>query len=90
MGKMQDVIFSGTEERAAMSMAEVSLVINNDSGELASEFGKYSEVMVTRRAYRNGTSEYLLNNQECRLKDIQNLFLDSGIPDIQRFLTISS
>ncbi|MBO5950498.1 MAG: chromosome segregation protein SMC [Fibrobacteraceae bacterium] len=79
MGKMQDVIFSGTEERAAMSMAEVSLVINNDSGELASEFGKYSEVMVTRRAYRNGTSEYLLNNQECRLKDIQNLFLDSGL-----------
>lgn len=79
MGKMQDVIFSGTEERAAMSMAEVSLVINNDSGELTSEFGKYSEVMVTRRAYRNGTSEYLLNNQECRLKDIQNLFLDSGL-----------
>lgn len=79
MGKMQDVIFSGTEERAAMSMAEVSLVINNDSGELSSEFGKYSEVMVTRRAYRNGTSEYLLNNQECRLKDIQNLFLDSGL-----------
>lgn len=76
MNKMQDVIFSGTEERAAMSMAEVSLVIDNSSGDLPSE---YSEVMVTRRAYRNGTSEYLLNNQECRLKDIQNLFFDSGL-----------
>ncbi len=76
MDKMQGVIFSGTEERAAMSMAEVSLVINNDNGDLPSE---YSEVMVTRRAYRNGTSEYLLNNQECRLKDIQNLFFDSGL-----------
>ena len=76
MNKMQDVIFSGTEERAAMSMAEVSLVIDNSSGDLPSE---YSEVMVTRRAYRNGTSEYLLNNQECRLRDIQNLFFDSGL-----------
>lgn len=76
MGKMQDVIFSGTEERAAMSMAEVSLVIDNNNGELPSE---YSEVMVTRRAYRNGTSEYLLNGQECRLKDVQNLFFDSGL-----------
>lgn len=76
MGKMQDVIFSGTEERAAMSMAEVSLVINNENGDLPSE---YSEVMVTRRAHRDGTGEYLINNQECRLKDIQNLFYDSGL-----------
>ncbi len=76
MGKMQDVIFSGTEERAAMSMAEVSLIIDNNDGNLPSE---YSEVMVTRRAYRNGTSEYLLNGQECRLKDVQNLFFDSGL-----------
>lgn len=76
MGKMQDVIFSGTEERAAMSLAEVSLVINNDQGDLPLP---YSEIMVTRRAHRNGTSEYLINNQECRLKDIQNLFFDSGL-----------
>jgi len=76
MGKMQDVIFSGTEERAAMSLAEVSLVINNDDGRLPLP---YAEIMVTRRAHRNGTSEYLINNQECRLKDIQNLFFDSGL-----------
>lgn len=76
MGKMQDVIFSGTEERAAMSLAEVSLVISNDNHELPLP---YSEIMVTRRAHRNGNSEYLINNQECRLKDIQNLFFDSGL-----------
>lgn len=76
MGKMQDVIFSGTEERAAMSLAEVSLMINNDQGDLPLP---YTEIMVTRRAHRNGTSEYLINNQECRLKDIQNLFFDSGL-----------
>ena len=76
MDKMQSVIFSGTEERAAMSLAEVSLVIDNSDGDLASE---YSEVMVTRRAHRDGLTEYLINNQECRLKDIQNLFFDSGL-----------
>ena len=76
MDKMQSVIFSGTEERAAMSIAEVSLVIDNSNGDLASE---YSEVMVTRRAHRDGLTEYLINNQECRLKDIQNLFFDSGL-----------
>jgi chromosome segregation protein len=76
MGKMQDVIFSGTEDRPAMNMAEVSLLINNDRGLLPSE---YSEIMITRRAYRNGDTEYLINNQECRLKDIQNLFYDTGM-----------
>ena len=76
MGKMQDVIFSGTEDRPAMNMAEVSLLINNDRGLLPSE---YTEIMITRRAYRNGDTEYLINNQECRLKDIQNLFYDTGM-----------
>jgi chromosome segregation protein len=76
MSKMQDIIFSGTEDRPAMNMAEVSLVINNDRGLLPSEF---SEIQITRRAYRNGDSEYLINNQECRHKDIQNLFYDTGM-----------
>jgi len=74
--KMEDVIFSGTEDRPALNMAEVSLIINNDKGLLPSE---YSEIQITRRAYRNGDSEYLINNQECRLKDIQNLFFDTGM-----------
>ena len=76
MDKMQGVIFSGTEERPAMSMAEVSLIIENDRGLFPSE---YSEVMITRRAFSNGDSEYLINNQDCRLADIRNLFADTGM-----------
>ncbi|PWJ69952.1 MULTISPECIES: chromosome segregation protein SMC [unclassified Fibrobacter] len=76
MGKMQDVIFSGTEERAAMSLAEVSIVIDNSDGTLNSE---YSEVIVTRRVHRDGTGEYLINNQECRLRDVHALLFDSGL-----------
>lgn len=76
MGKMQDVIFSGTEERAAMSLAEVSIVIDNSDGTLGSE---YSEVIVTRRVHRDGSGEYLINNQECRLRDVHALLFDSGL-----------
>jgi len=74
--KMEDVIFSGTADRPPTGMAEVSLLINNDSGILPSD---YTQVMITRRAYRNGESEYLINNQTCRLKDIHNLFYDTGM-----------
>ncbi|MCL2100650.1 MAG: AAA family ATPase [Fibromonadales bacterium] len=76
MDKMQGVIFSGTEDRPAMNMAEVSLIIENNRGLLPSE---YTEVMITRRAFSNGDSEYLINNQECRLADIRNLFADTGM-----------
>jgi chromosome segregation protein len=76
MDKMQGVIFAGTAERKAMNIAEVSLVIENDRGLLPSE---YSEVMVTRRATSEGSSEYLINNQECRRIDIINLFADTGM-----------
>jgi chromosome segregation protein len=74
--KMEDVIFSGTAERTAQNLAEVSLLIHNDSGLLPSD---YTQVMITRRAYRSGESEYLINNQPCRLKDIHNLFYDTGM-----------
>ena len=76
MEKMQGVIFSGTQERPAMSRAEVSLVIENDRGLLPPE---YTEVVVTRRTFSNGDSEYLINNQECRLADIRNLFAGTGM-----------
>ena len=76
MSKMQDVIFSGTEERAAMSLAEVSIVIDNSDGTLYSE---YSDVIVTRRVHRDGSGEYLINNQECRLRDVHALLFDSGL-----------
>src|SRR3954468_10650015 len=74
--KMEDVIFSGTAEKQPLNMAEVSLLINNDSGKLPSE---YTQIMITRRAFRNGETEYLINNQPCRLKDIHNLFYDTGM-----------
>ncbi len=74
--KMEDVIFSGTAERPPLNMAEVSLLINNDSGVLPSE---YSQIMITRRTFRNGETEYLINNTPCRLKDIHNLFYDTGM-----------
>ena len=74
--KMQDVIFSGSDSRKALGMAQVVLHIDNSDGKLPMEF---TDVEVCRRAYRSGDSEYLINGQQCRLKDIQELFLDSGI-----------
>jgi chromosome segregation protein len=74
--KMEDVIFSGTADRSAQNLAEVSLLIHNDSGVLPSD---YTQVMITRRTFRSGESEYLINNQPCRLKDIHNLFYDTGM-----------
>jgi chromosome segregation protein len=74
--KMENVIFNGTSGRPAQQMAEVSLTINNTKNLLPTE---YSQVTITRRLYRSGESEYLLNGVECRLKDITNLFLDTGV-----------
>jgi chromosome segregation protein len=74
--KMEDVIFSGSGKRKPVGMAEVILNIDNSDGSLPLEF---SEVSVCRRAYRSGESEYLINGNQCRLKDIQEIFLDSGI-----------
>ncbi|QKS73246.1 chromosome segregation protein SMC [Paenalkalicoccus suaedae] len=74
--KMEDVIFSGSDTRPPLNMAEVSLVLNNEQKHLAID---YTEVAVTRRVYRTGDSEYLINNQPCRLKDIVELFMDSGL-----------
>src|SRR5882724_6108079 len=74
--KMENVIFNGTSQRSAQQMAEVSLTINNTKNILPTE---YSQVTITRRLYRSGESEYLLNGVACRLKDITNLFLDTGI-----------
>jgi chromosome segregation protein len=74
--KMENVIFNGTSQRGAQQMAEVSLTINNTKNILPTE---YSQITITRRLYRSGESEYLLNNVACRLKDITNLFLDTGV-----------
>ncbi len=74
--KMDDVIFNGTEHRKPMSYAEVSLVLDNEDRKINSE---YNEIYVTRKIYRNGETDYLINNKQCRLKDIYELFMDTGI-----------
>ena len=77
--KMENVIFNGTKNRKAQQMAEVAITFNNTKNLLPTE---YSQVTITRRYYRTGDSEYLLNGVTCRLKDITDLFLDTGIgPD---------
>jgi chromosome segregation protein len=74
--KMENVIFNGTKKRKPTQLAEVSLTFNNTKNLIPTE---YTHVTVTRRYFRSGESEYLLNNVTCRLKDITNLFLDTGI-----------
>ncbi len=74
--KMEDVIFAGTEHRKSVGFAEVSLTIDNSDNYLPVS---YSEVTITRRVYRSGESEYYINRTSCRLKDIHELFLDTGI-----------
>lgn len=74
--KMEDIIFSGAEHRKAQNYAEVKLKLDNSAGKLQVEA---DELTVTRRLYRSGESEYYLNNDRARLKDILDLFLDSGL-----------
>nr|WP_320113719.1 chromosome segregation protein SMC [uncultured Desulfuromonas sp.] len=76
---MEDVIFGGSKKRRPHGMAEVTMVFSNPQGAGTSEFNHYSEIMITRRLYRNGDSEYLLNKTPCRLKDIAELFMDTGV-----------
>lgn len=74
--KMEDVIFAGTQFRKPVSLAQVSLTLDNSDCELDID---YSNVTISRRLYRSGESDYLINNTSCRLKDVQQLFMDTGI-----------
>ncbi|MFY4773857.1 chromosome segregation protein SMC [Metabacillus sp. RGM 3146] len=74
--KMEDIIFAGSDSRKGLNIAEVTLTLDNEDHFLPID---YHEVSVTRRVYRSGDSEFLINNQSCRLKDIIDLFLDSGL-----------
>ena len=76
---MDDVIFVGSEGRAPVGMAEVSFTFDNSDGGGPPEFAAYNEIQIQRRLYRTGESEYLLNKTQCRLRDIQDFFRDSGI-----------
>lgn len=75
-GNMQDVIFSGTETRKPLSFASVAITLDNGDHKLPVD---YKEVTITRRLYRSGESEYLINGSTCRLKDINEMFYDTGI-----------
>ena len=75
-GKMEDVIFNGTETRKALNVAEVSLVVSNEEGLLPTE---HSEVEIKRRLFRSGESEFFINRTQVRLKDIRELFFDTGV-----------
>jgi chromosome segregation protein len=77
--QMEDVIFNGTTDHKPLGMAEVSLLFENGAGSFPLQFAHESEISVTRRLFRSGESEYLLNGVQCRLKDIQEIFMDTGL-----------
>lgn len=74
--KMADVIFAGSATRKPLNRAEVSITFDNQDHYLSSD---YTEIKITRKLYRSGESQYLINGQECRLKDVLDLFMDSGL-----------
>ncbi|AOV08294.1 chromosome segregation protein SMC [Sporosarcina ureilytica] len=74
--KMEDVIFAGSDSRKPLNFAEVTLILDNSKGLFPLD---YTEISVTRRVFRSGESIYLLNGQQCRLKDITDVFMDSGL-----------
>ncbi|MCT8976849.1 chromosome segregation protein SMC [Clostridium sp. CX1] len=75
-GKMEDVIFAGTQFRKPVGLCQVSLTLDNEDKKLPLD---YTDITISRRLYRSGESEYYINNTQCRLKDIHELFMDTGI-----------
>src|SRR5262245_65546727 len=73
---LEDVVFAGSAQRKPLGMAEVSLTMFNNRGVLPME---YTEIAVGRRTFRNGQSEYFINKKPCRLRDVRDLFLDTGM-----------
>jgi len=76
---MEDVIFQGSEGRSPVGMAEVVLTFDNSEGDGPPAFSSYAEIQITRRLYRTGESEYLLNRTPCRMRDVHDFFRDTGI-----------
>ena len=76
---MEDIIFNGSEARGPVGMAEVSLTFVNDDGQVPLQFSSYPEIVVTRRLFRDGESEYLINKTPVRLRDVVDLFLGTGV-----------
>ena len=76
---MQDVIFTGAQGYSPMGYAEVSLVLENDKNSFPVAYADQSQIMITRRLHRSGESEYLINKKQARLRDIQEIFMDTGV-----------
>ncbi len=76
---MEDIIFAGSENRKPLGLAEVSLVFSTEDGRAPAKYLDYSEIQLTRRLYRDGDSDYLINKIPCRLMDITELFMDTGV-----------
>lgn len=77
--KMEDVIFAGSQDSPPLNMAEVTMILANDGINFPSEYAEFSEVMVSRRVFREGESEYYINKVPCRLLDIREFFMDTGV-----------
>jgi chromosome segregation protein len=77
--QMEDVVFAGSDSLPATGMAEVSIVFDNEDGRGPAEYSSFSEIMITRRLFRSGESEYAINKVDCRLKDVIELFLGTGV-----------
>src|SRR5438132_5370365 len=77
--QMADVVFSGSDTLPPTGMAEVSITFDNEDGRGPAEYGNFSEIMVTRRLFRSGESDYAINKVPCRLKDVIELFLGTGV-----------
>ncbi|HET6464959.1 MAG TPA: AAA family ATPase, partial [Nitrospiria bacterium] len=76
--RMEDVIFNGSETRRPLNLSQVILTVGDVTGEIAGQFGDYQEIAISRRLFRTGESEYLINKAPCRLKDIRDLLIDTG------------
>ncbi|KAB2835672.1 AAA family ATPase, partial [bacterium] len=76
---MEDVIFAGSQTRPPTNFAEVTMVMGNEDGRAPAAYANYSEIAVTRRLFRSGESEYQINKTPCRLRDIYDVFLGSGV-----------
>ncbi len=77
--QMEDVVFNGSDSLPATGMAEVSIIFDNEDGRGPAEYANFTEIMVTRRLFRSGESEYAINKVQCRLKDVIELFLGTGV-----------
>ena len=76
---MEDIVFNGSQKRKAAGFAEVGLTLSDISEDIASKYGTFSDITISRKFYKTGEREYFINNSKCRLKDIKDIFMDTGL-----------